>query len=115
MTQENIFSVIYKADLFTQFKILYIRAITLLLRSFLHSLVRYFVVILMAILSIVVFYNLSNVGPSAITDRMGVLLVLTMVDLIMSLNTAITLFPDERALFMREQMSGLYDALPYFL
>ena len=115
LTPENISQHIFKADISTQTRILLVRAFRITFRMYQENVARYSVLILMCLLTITLYYNMPNdVGYSIVMDRMGLFMMFAMVGFMTTMNAAITTFPEERAVFMREQVSGLYDVLPYY-
>ena len=105
----------YAATWPSQFAILYARAWTGATRNKRFIFMRYFIQVYFALVAIALFFQMSTNSVEGFTSRMGALFFCSNAIIMNALQISILLFPEERAVFMREQASSLYDVTPYFL
>ncbi len=76
---------------------------------------RYFIIVYVAIVAMIFYYQLGTSTREALQSRTGLLYFCANGAIMNAMQMSILIFPEERAVFMREQASSLYDVLPYFL
>ena len=104
----------YVAPWLVQFGYLCKRAMINNIRSPHTTIVRLVTTIAIMIMGTVLYYNQSDVYPEAVQGRSGVQFFMMTFCLLESIQNVILVFPEERAVFLREQASSLYDISAYF-
>jgi len=112
--QCDVESLKYTASTSSQFCILYKRAWINYARNKSNSLMRYIIQIYFALIACALYWDLGKTSQIAFTSRIGALYYVSNGIIMSALQMSILVFPEERAVFMREQASSLYDVAPYF-
>ena len=104
----------YRTGFFVQFCLLFKRSILNVIRIPLSSYAKAITYIVLAVLAILVFGQMGN-DCASIQNRNGALFFVTLNMIMNAIQGVILLFPEERAVFLREQASGMYSPTAYFL
>ncbi len=108
---------IKKASFFQQFRILSKRSLTNFFRNPLTMKIRLIQVVFIAIIFILLYWQLDDVDPTdrkTIQNRLGALFFISINFFILYFQTSLATFPVEREIFVKEYDSGLYGIVPYF-
>lgn len=104
----------YVAPWCVQFAYLFKRSMINALRSPHTTIVRLITTIAVMLMGTALYYDQGNVLPEALQGRSGVQFFMLTFCLLESIQNVILVFPEERAVFLREQASSLYDISAYF-
>lgn len=103
----------YASTWFTQFVVLCVRAVKVIRRDTMLTLVRFVQTTILAVIVGLIFLQLGH-SQVNVQDRAGVLFFVMLNQMMNSLMSGITLFADERPVFLRERASRAYHVSSYF-
>lgn len=104
----------YKANICKQYILITQRSFKNLLRIPITSYVKLASTIIVSLMIILIFQRLEK-DVTSIQNRTGVLFFFTLNTIFNSIQGVILVFPDERGVFLRENASGMYNVLSYYL
>ncbi len=105
----------YVAPWWMQFGYLCKRAAINNMRSPQTTFIRIFTTIFTMVLGTALYCRLGYDGYEAMQNRVGTVFYLITFCLLESIQNVVLVFPEERAVFLREQASSLYDISAYFM
>ena len=115
LTEEKLAQIKYVAPWCTQFFALLKRASLNTIRSPQATVVRYITTVFVMIMGTALYYQISWDGYDAMQNRVGSRFYLVTFFFLEAIQNVVLVFPEERAVFLREQASSLYHVSAYFV
>ena len=115
LTDAKLAEIKYVAPWMTQLWWLLRRASISTIRSPFATFLRYLVAIFVMLMGTLIYYQISWDGYEAMQSRVGARFYLVAFFFLAAIQNVGLVFPEERAVFLREQASSLYDVSAYFV
>jgi ATP-binding cassette subfamily G (WHITE) protein 1 len=115
LTNSKLSEIKYVAPWVMQFLYLCRRACINNVRSPQTTIIRFMTTVIVFLLGTSLYYDIGNSGYAAVQSRIGTQFYVITFCLMESIQNVVLVFPEERAVFLREQASSLYDISAYFL
>ena len=103
------------APFFVSFGQLLYRAGINLKRNVFYTYARFILAIYMSIIIMMVFPNLQEISYVVVRNKCGAIFFVIMSTFMSAMQNVLLTFPDERALFLREQSNKMYGVLSYYI
>lgn len=115
LSKVDIATLKYVAPWLVQFGYLFRRSFINNIRSPHTTVVRFITTVVVMLLGTGLYYDQGHEGYEAMQGRIGTQFYMLAFCLLEAMQNVILVFPEERAVFLREQASSLYDISAYFL